>query len=469
MASGTPALGGRITGEVITVIAEASQKGRTTESVVACVEEANDESIPRVRLGQDVEAAGWLCRCAGRGIDRFAVRCREANIAQTANERQKLPVDACREDSAKSSWTRAKRSNGLELGTGCQGGAGRGRMGRMSYWEEDDTERAGATFSARTRSCTLARRPQRRRGEGIETLENNDGSVLSQGASLHSLLEEPAAGGADPPVTRTHVGRHPGWMRGSGTTRAGNGAATARAADARAAAMLQRPAHIVPYPLVIRRGVRLLFVRASSSSSHTGNCGAGARRVEAEAEAQDRSTLLDKLLHSTNDRGRPQIAPPIRQGRPSLSVEEGKEQMEGARSTPLLQILQIAQGLCLPHIPSSALYNLGQALNLNSRRRLMSVLSESTSPQDLGHQREELSNAAMQQDPVNLPRSLRGYTWGNAYLARCLSDIFHWLSGSESSHASTAGDIHRLQIADTPNAKQRTGPYITLLLHRTHQ
>ncbi|KAJ7434996.1 hypothetical protein FB451DRAFT_1465770 [Mycena latifolia] len=275
-------------------------------------------------LSQDVEAAGSLCRCAGRGIDRFAVRRWEANKAPTANERPKLPVDACREDSAKSLWTRAKRSKRavphIVMGW-------RSKPRTRVIPADADTEQGGNGSGARTAGRRMARTTQhqhcalgpeagstpREVGERIETTGSRYGSALSKSESPHNLLKEPAAGGVDPPVTRTrtqasigtrriwgeavrdcHIGitqrgmtrscgRRPGWTRGSGTC-AGNSAEKARETDARAAAMLQvlwmtrqlslsrrRQSHarIVPYPLVIRRGVRLLFVRASLSPSHT--------------------------------------------------------------------------------------------------------------------------------------------------------------------------------------------------------
>ncbi|KAJ7482432.1 hypothetical protein FB451DRAFT_1441683 [Mycena latifolia] len=299
---------------------------RGAESAVVCVEEANGESIPRVL---SVTTSKRRDRSAGRGIDRFAVRRWEDNKVQTENERQKLPVDACREDSAKSSWTRAKRRAPTPLW-------GRSRTRELALFLRMPTTRREGWFGHT--NCWEADDAN----PGIETAGSGDGSVLTQGGSLHGLLEKPIAGGVDPPVTRTctqasigtrriwgkvvrdcHIyitergmtsscGRPPGWTRGRGMTCAGTGAATARATDARAAAMLQalrvtrqlslprrrqRHARTVPYSLVIRRGARLLFFRDVIVVI---------------------VIVLATIAHSTNDGGRPQIALPIQQGPPSL-------------------------------------------------------------------------------------------------------------------------------------------------------
>ncbi|KAJ7451898.1 hypothetical protein FB451DRAFT_1185952 [Mycena latifolia] len=325
---------------------------RGAESAGACVEEANGESIPRVL---SVKTSKRRDRRAGRGIDRFAVRRWEDNKVQTENERQKLPVDACREDSAKSSWTRAKRRKARSAPTPLR--------------------------------SKLARRPQRRRGEEIETAGSGYGSVLSRGGSLHGLLEQPAA------EHDKQLWTPPRMDAGQRDDVRWKGAAKARATDAHGAAVLQalrvmcqlslsrrrqRHARIVPYPLVLRRGAWLLFFRGVigviAHSYFYVRRAAGRSR---SARGLGRSTLLDKLLCSTNDGGRRQIATPIRQGPPFFSVEEGKEEMEGCCIS--------AAAIC-DDTPSSASPGLGGfPTDFGGDRCECGGLS----PEELGYQREE--------------------------------------------------------------------------------
>ncbi|KAJ7482447.1 hypothetical protein FB451DRAFT_1393795 [Mycena latifolia] len=94
---------------------------------------------------------------------------REENKAQTANERH---VDVCRKDSAKSSWTSAKRSQravpprrrGVELGTGQHPALGdKACMGTMrSRRLVLEAKQAGAPSAAPSRRGNRDRRKQRR-------------------------------------------------------------------------------------------------------------------------------------------------------------------------------------------------------------------------------------------------------------------------------------------------------------------
>ncbi|KAJ7447014.1 hypothetical protein FB451DRAFT_1188526 [Mycena latifolia] len=414
-------------------------------------------------------------QAAGENVEGLKVRSRfavwrwEENKAQTANERQKLPVDACREDSAKSSWTRAERSKARSAPTpsrvrgrnGCQGGAGRGWMGRMSCWEEDDTERAGATFSARRQSFRRL------------LLEAKQASTPSAAPSRRGNLDHEKQ-------RRERAVQERVAARPAGGARGGRSRSTCQS-DSYAGLYWEEED--------VEQGGSVGLPHRHRVKGHDAQL--------STPPQMDTGQRDDVRWESTNDRGRPQIAPPIRQGRPSLSVEEGRKEMEGRRHLEDGNPLDFLESASFCGYSGSCLHArrltppLGPALYLGSRKTattlrqarlqdsetFLPTVNSSDALHSLIHSIAlgvgvdfppkswgfSARSSATLQDPANLPRSL--VLRPRLYMGQCTSThrqyvlaLAHRCSAvldCLSSQVATPGDIRRLQIADTPNTKHR--------------
>ncbi|KAJ7462900.1 hypothetical protein FB451DRAFT_1180542 [Mycena latifolia] len=324
----------------------------------------------------------------GRGIDRFSVRRWEPNKAQTANERQKLSVDACREDSAKSSWTKAKRSKravpprrrGLQLSV-LRGEVGMGTMRSRCLLLEAKQARTPSAAPSRRGDRDRRKQRQERAVAGSIAVRPAGGARSGRSSSTHQSdsyaglyweeEEDIGRGGNAGLPYRHHVagngpqlGRRPIWTRGSGTTCNASGATGNASSFTSTEETETRTHHPISADYPPGRAAPLRPRRHRRHRTQV---------IPEPAHGGSKPKLKRKKSRQINA--------------PGSSIVERFSKLSYRLSTPLMPdcILcfmqctspsdhwQNAQGFRLPHILSSTLYNFGLALN--SRRRSMPVRS----------------------------------------------------------------------------------------------